>query len=158
MRWALRVAPGLAVFWVVLSGHFTPLILVLGALSVGLVAWVASRAGLDSGHVGLSPRQWLRLPRYLLWLGVEVLRASVAVSTQAWLPHPSLRPAVGLAPAPDLPELSQVIYANSITLTPGTLSMRLIDQGIRVHSLNRADLDSLQAGRMLDRVRRLGGR
>ena len=158
MRWAVRVAPGLAGFWLVLSGHYTALILALGALSVGLVAWVASRTRRDGGQVGLSPRQWLRLPGYVLWLEAEILRSAAAVTIQVWRPHPSLRPAVGLTPAPDLPELAQVIYANSITLTPGTLSMQLTDQAIRVHSLDRADLDSLRAGRMLDRVRRLGVR
>jgi multicomponent Na+:H+ antiporter subunit E len=157
MRWALRVAPLLAGFWLVLSGHFTSLILALGALSVGLVTWVAGRTRRDD-QVGLSPQQWLQLPRYLLWLALEVLRASVAVSTQAWLPRPSLRPAVGVTPAHDLSELSQVIYANSITLTPGTLSMRVIDQGVWVHSLQRADLSKLQTGRMLHRVRRLEAR
>jgi multicomponent Na+:H+ antiporter subunit E len=60
-----------------------------------------------------------------------------------------------VVPTPGLPELSQVIYANSITLTPGTLSLRVDDDGIEVHSLDPAGLRELRAGGMRDRVRKL---
>jgi multicomponent Na+:H+ antiporter subunit E len=48
-----------------------------------------------------------------------------------------------------------VIYANSITLTPGTLSLRVDDEGIEVHSLDPAGIGQLRGGGMLARVRKL---
>jgi multicomponent Na+:H+ antiporter subunit E len=144
----------LTVFWLVLSGHVEPLFLVLGGLSVVLVCWVCWRAGLAEQHPVTVPLA-LRLPRYLLWLGKEVLVSSFAVVRKVWSRRPELRPVVAVTPSRDLPDLSQVVYANSITLTPGTLSLHLEDDRIEVHSLDGTDLDTLDAGAMLARVRRL---
>ena len=52
-------------------------------------------------------------------------------------------------------ELNQVTYANSITLTPGTLSVAVHEDGIEVHSLDAAMIDELDAGDMRRRVRAL---
>ena len=57
-----------------------------------------------------------------------------------------------------LSEVGTVAYANSITLTPGTLSLQVDEAGIEVHALRRVDLDALQSGGMLDHVRGLGPR
>jgi multicomponent Na+:H+ antiporter subunit E len=56
----------------------------------------------------------------------------------------------------DLSELSQMVYANSITLTPGTLSLDVGEEHIEVHSLDPAGIKDLHSGAMLRRVRRLG--
>lgn len=154
MRWVARMAPLFAVFWLVLSGHLEPLLLVLGALSVALVCWLSVRAGLPSREMVTIPLA-LRLPRYLLWLAKEVLVSAVAVVGKAWSPRPTLAPVVAVTPSPEMSALSQVVYANSITFTPGTLSLDLDDDRIKVHSLERADVEALRAGRMLRRVRHL---
>jgi multicomponent Na+:H+ antiporter subunit E len=154
MLLTLSLAALLAGFWLVLSGHYTPLLLVLGAGSVGLVVWLVHRMGIvDHESVPLRPAP--RLPRYFWWLAGEILRSSVSVTRQVWSPRRALRPAIGVVPTPGLPELSQVIYANSITLTPGTLSLRVDDEGIEVHSLDPAGIGQLRGGGMLARVRKL---
>lgn len=155
IRATLRTALFLAVFWLVLSGHFEPLPLVLGALSVALVCWLDWWAGLKQFHNVTVPFL-LRLPRYLLWLSWQVLRSAVAVTRQVWSPRPALRPVVEPTAAGDLPELAQVIYANSITLTPGTLSLDVDDDRILVHSLVFGDVDDLHDGAMRSKVRRTG--
>ncbi|MFB8774800.1 Na+/H+ antiporter subunit E [Streptomyces broussonetiae] len=152
LRGLLRTAPVPALFWLALSGHYTPLLLALGALSVLLVCWLTRRARLE--HHGLTLPLALRLPRYFLWLSGQVLLTAWTVTRKAWTPNPGLRPVVATTPAPPLPEQSQVIYANSITLTPGTLALDVEEDGIEVHSLDRAGIDELDAGAMLRRVRR----
>ncbi|MFD0852316.1 Na+/H+ antiporter subunit E, partial [Actinomadura adrarensis] len=67
-------------------------------------------------------------------------------------------PAVGTVPARELSDVSEVIYANSITLTPGTLSLSVDDEDIEVHALQADGIDDLRGGAMLDRVRRLESR
>lgn len=151
------MAPLLAVFWLVLSGHFEPLLLALGALSVAVVGWLARRADLDQ-HYGVTLSFALRLPWYLLWLGGKVFASALTVVRKVWSPRPDLQPVVAPIPARDLPELSQVVYANSITLTPGTLSMYLDDDRIDVHSLEQSGIDDLREGAMLGKVRRMGAR
>lgn len=154
MPWIPRLAPLLAAFWLVLSGHFTPLLMALGALSVVLVAWIVRRMDVVD-HEGLPLHLSLRVPQYCVWLAGKILFSSLSVARQVWSPRLAPRPGVGVTPSPDLPELSRVIYANSITLTPGTLSLSVDDQGIEVHSLKASDIAELQAGGMWRRVRRL---
>jgi multicomponent Na+:H+ antiporter subunit E len=157
MRWIVRAAPLLVVFWAVLSGHYSPLFLILGVVSVALVIWVSWRAGLtgrDSVEWSVSPR----LPLYLLWLGKEVLVSSFALARTVWAPRPTLRPVVDTTNAHGTSLVSQVVYANSITLTPGTLSLDVNDEDIEVHSLSAQDIKALHRGDMLERVRRLEGK
>lgn len=157
MRWIPRLAPLLAAFWLLLSGHYTALLLALGAVSIVLVGWVVHRMDVVD-HEGLPLHLSPRAPLYMVWLSGQVVKSALSVAWQAWSPHRTPRPAVGVTPARDLPELSQVIYANSITLTPGTLSLAVDDEGIEVHSLNASGLTELRAGGMLERVRRLEAR
>ena len=147
----------LAPFWVVLSGHFDPLLLTLGAVSITVVCAMAWRADLYL-HRDLTVPFALRVPWFLLWLGWQVLVSSLTVVRQVWSPRLSLGPVVGSTPTQDLPELSQVTYANAITVTPGTLSLDIGDKLIRVHSLEPAGIDELRKGAMLSRVPRPGAR
>jgi multicomponent Na+:H+ antiporter subunit E len=103
-------------------------------------------------------RLTLSLPRYVAWLAVQMLVAAVRVARLVWLPRPALRPVVGRVPANDMSHLAQTIYANSITVTPGTLAMTVDDESIEVHSLQAAGLEDLRRGAMLGRVRRLESR
>jgi multicomponent Na+:H+ antiporter subunit E len=154
MRWAVLTVPPLVLFWVVLSGHFTALLLTFGALSVALVCWLSWRADFPEREdvaLPLSPG----MPRYVLWLVKEVLVSAVKVVRRVWSPHPGLRPVVGMTPAPDMSVFTQVVYANSITLTPGTLSLDVDEDRIEVHSLDAADAEALGDGEMLRRARGL---
>jgi multicomponent Na+:H+ antiporter subunit E len=151
------MVPLLAAFWVILSGHFDPLLLIIGAASITVVCAMAWRADLYL-HRDLTVPFALRLPWFFLWLGGQVFVSSLSVVRQVWSPRLGLRPVVASTPAQDLPELSQVTYANAITLTPGTLSLDISDNLIRVHGLEPTGIDELRKGAMLGRVPRPGAR
>lgn len=155
--WTLRTAPLLTAFWLILSGKYGVLLLSLGALSITLVCWISWRAD-TGGHKGIPAAMLARTPRYFLWLGKEVLRSSLWVLRRIWTPHLTLRPVVDNTPAADMSALSQVTYANSITLTPGTLSMKLHDEHIEVHGLDATTIADLDTGDMARRVRRIEAR
>lgn len=146
----------LAAFWLVLSGQYTVLLLTVGAASIALVVWISQRMEIvdEEQPIHLT----LSLPRYVAWLAVQMLVAAVRVARLVWLPRPTLRPVVGRVPAQDMSHLAQTIYANSITVTPGTLAMMVDDESIEVHSLQPAGLEDLRRGAMLGRVRRLESR
>lgn len=154
---ALSLALPLAAFWLILSGHYTGLLLALGLVSVLLVVWIVRRmVAADGTDVDLRPSP--RAPGYAVWLTGQVLVSSWAVFRQVWSLRPDPRPVVGVTPAGDLSEQARVGYANSITLTPGTLSLQVLDEGIEVHALRESGLQDLRAGGMHDRVRRLEAR
>lgn len=157
----MRLAGGglialLSVYWLVLSGHYTALLLVLGAASVALVFWIVRR--MDLVDLEGPARLGTTVAWYLPWLVIQVFVSALAVARLVWSPRPVLRPAVGRAPLGDESELLRVVYANSITLTPGTLSLSLDEEAVTVHSLDPAGLDQLRGGAMLRRVRRLEAR
>lgn len=157
IRFCARAAPLLAVFWLVLSGHYEPLLLSLGALSVLGVCWLSRRAELmESQH--LTVRRLLRLPGYLLWLGAEVLRSALAVARTVWAPRSTLQPVVEFTPLPPMSAQGQVTYANSITFTPGTLALDVNDEDIQVHSLDPTGVADLRGGAMVRRVEALEDR
>jgi hypothetical protein len=66
MRWLLQTVP-LVLFWLVLSGHYTLLLLSLGAVSTALVVALTRRAGV--ADVRVTARRLVRLPWYFAWLG-----------------------------------------------------------------------------------------
>ncbi|HEY8482348.1 MAG TPA: Na+/H+ antiporter subunit E [Spirillospora sp.] len=134
---ALALPPLLAAFWLVMSGHYTWLLLTFGALSVVLVTWVVRRMRIVDDE-SLPLRIVPRLPVYLAWLVGQIMLSALSVLRLVWAPRGKARPAFGTVPAAELPEVSKVVYANSITLTPGTLAVSFREGDIEVHSL-RAD-------------------
>lgn len=151
------LAVPLIAFWLLLSGHYTGLLLALGTLSVAMVLWLSHRMGADHGEGPLRPWRPGRILGYGAWLTGQIARSSAIVLKQVWSPRLDPRPGVGSVPTADLSEIATVAYANSITLTPGTLALRLTKDSIEVHALREADVEDLRAGTMLERVRRLEG-
>ena len=144
--------------WLLLSGHYDePLLLALGAASSAAVVAIAWRMDLidNEGHpVQLS---W-RILFYWPWLLWEIAKANVAVARIILHPALPIAPVMLKARTSQRSELGQVIYANSITLTPGTVSVDLREDGeITVHALTREAAEDLQTGVMDRRVVRLEG-
>jgi multicomponent Na+:H+ antiporter subunit E len=86
-----RIAAVLAVFWLLLSGHYTTLLLVLGGVSVVLVVWFNRR--MDDAD-GEPVRVWptLGLFAYMLWLLWSVVKANIDLGLRVWNPKMPIRP------------------------------------------------------------------
>jgi multicomponent Na+:H+ antiporter subunit E len=141
----------LAAFWLMLSGHLTPSLLMLGAISCLFVAWLTLRTGVIDKESVLSEIRWGRWWRYQLWLLVQIVGSAVGVAARILHPRLPISPVVDRVPA-DLSDLGKVIYANSITLTPGTVAINLGDGEIIVHALTREGMEQLKQGDMHRRV------
>ncbi|MFT5683940.1 MAG: multicomponent Na+:H+ antiporter subunit E [Myxococcota bacterium] len=146
----------LAGVWLVWSGHFDGRLLGLGALSCGLVVWISWRMGIVDDE-GQPMSLILRLPSYLLWLTIEVIKANIDVAKRVLDPRMPISPTLARLPAPQHTNLGKVTYANSITLTPGTVSIELDEHTILVHGLSREGVVDLQGGVMAARVCKLEG-
>jgi multicomponent Na+:H+ antiporter subunit E len=153
MRYAIA-AIVFAAAWLLWSGHYSPLLLYLGAISCGLVLLLATRTGffevdVDVLHLGR------RLPRFWLWLLKEIVKANLTVARIVLSRRMPIQPTVVSIDASDLPTVTQATLANAITLTPGTVSID-IDRGmIEVHCLTTGAADDLRNGEMLRRARML---
>ena len=152
----MKLALVLVGVWVLLSGILSPLLLGFGLASSLAVAWLAARADRRDGDPVPFVLRLGRLGRYLLWLAWEIVKANVDVSRRILSPSLPIAPAVRWLPASQRSELGRVIYADSITLTPGTLSIDLVDGWVEVHALNEESLDDLARNPDMDgRVSRL---
>jgi len=100
----------------------------------------------------------LRALRYLPWLMWQIVKANVDVARCILDPHLPIRPTVIRVKAGQRRDLGRVIYANSITLTPGTVSIDLEGDEIHVHALTREAAEGLRSGVMDRKVTELEGR
>ncbi len=156
MRHTLALSIILTAFWLANSGHYTPLILFFMVVSVALVVALSHYMDVVDGEA--QPLNiTFTLPMYLFWLAKEVVLANIAVARCVWLGGQSISPRTITVTAQQKSDLGIVIYANSITLTPGTVSIDLEDNKILVHALNKEFADDLLAGEMDRRVCRVEG-
>ncbi len=139
--------PGLAE-----EGSF--LVLGLGILSAIGVVLLCMRMGIvDHDIVPLD----LTLPtlRYVPWLTREVVRSNIDVVLRILRLGRSIDPKVIRVRASQQTDLGRVTYANSITLTPGTLTLNLEDDVLTVHSIDGTVGEALARGIMDGRIVRL---
>jgi multicomponent Na+:H+ antiporter subunit E len=149
---------GLFALWVILSGMLDAVHLAMGAACSALVTWLS--ADLLFTRVDTGERRWLtfihwgRFLAYLPWLGWEIVKANVQVLKLVLGPLSRLRPAIITYKAPDLSsEVSRVILANSITLTPGTVTLDVgLDGVYTVHAIDEGSAEGLLEGSMERKV------
>lgn len=142
--------------WLVLSGHFEPLLLSLGGLSVIAVVAIAHRMDVVD-HEGHPLHLGWRAMVYWPWLGREIVKANIDVARIIITPSLPISPTMIRVDATQKTELGHVIFANSITLTPGTVAVDLEDKSIGVHALSAASARELAAGEMDRRVTAMEG-
>ncbi len=153
---AVSLAVVLYFLWLLLSGHYVPLLLALGALSALLVVTIALRMDLvdRKGHpMHLSPKALLYWP----WLAWEIVKSNVDVARRILSPSLPISPTVIHVKASQKSDLGKVIYGNSITLTPGTVTVDIDGDKIEVHALTREAAQALRDGDMDRRITRLEG-
>ena len=99
-----------------------------------------------------------RAVMYWPWLAVEIVKANIDVAKRVFSAGPNISPTVFTVKSSQKTELGQVIYANSITLTPGTTTMDIDEGTFVVHTIAKDVGDDLSAGEMDRRVSLLEGR
>lgn len=144
----------LSLLWLGNSGFYTPLLLSFGAVSVVFVVWLVHR--MDIVDQESHPFHLSRgLPGYYLWLMKKIVEANIEVVSCVWRGNHSISPCQEQLPCELHSDISRVIYANSITLTPGTVAMDLGENGILIHSLTASARDELLEGEMQRRIAKL---
>ncbi|MDA0997991.1 MAG: Na+/H+ antiporter subunit E [Proteobacteria bacterium] len=156
MLQAISLAAALTAFWVLLSGYWIPLILCLGAASILACVYIARRMEIID-HEGHPIHISFQGITYFPWLLKEIVLSNIAVAKAILKGGSAIRPQVLQVPASQRDALGQVIYANSITLTPGTVSIGIDEGVITVHALMDETADGLRTGDMNARVCRLEG-
>jgi multicomponent Na+:H+ antiporter subunit E len=139
-----------------MSGIFEPLILLLGVFSCVLVVVIAMRMDVID-HEAVPVHLTLKVLLYWPWLLWEIVKANIDV-TKRVLGLAEISPTMVRIKATQKTDLGIVIFANSITLTPGTISIDVDEDGyILVHALSREGTEGLEGGEMDRRVSEMEG-
>ncbi len=132
----------LAVEWILLSGRTTDsLTLSLGAASIVLVLLLVQRLGILDPET--APQA--RLPAYLRywnWLGGEIVKANLAVTRIVMRADLDVTPRVVRVPGRARTPMGRAVFANSITLTPGTVTVAVEGDDMVVHALTADFVDA----------------
>jgi multicomponent Na+:H+ antiporter subunit E len=156
VRYAFDLFVVLFAAWLVWSGHYVPLLITLGALScLGMVALCVRMRIVDREAAPMVfPHRALV---YLPWLMWQIVKANIHVALRILHPRLPIHPNIVRVRPSQRTDMGRVIYANSITLTPGTLSLHVSDQRIVVHALTEESAADLrqEPGSMDRRITRL---
>ena len=139
------------VAWLLWSGMYKPLMLTLGALSVALTILLAWRMRFFKKRL-FALRFSFGILRYWGWLFIEVVKSSIQVMRVVLRPTIEVAPVVVKIPRNQRSEFQTMMLGNSITLTPGTITLDVDEDTILVHALTEAGADDLMAGEMARRV------
>jgi multicomponent Na+:H+ antiporter subunit E len=150
---AAVIAGTMFLFWLILSGHYTPWLVgsgVVMSIAVAAIALYMGYADAEGHPIGLIVRGMIYWP----WLLAEMIKSALGVARLVLDPRLPISPTVVKVKSSQKTAVGLTTYANSITLTPGTISMQVSssDREILVHGITRETAGALADGEMDRRV------
>jgi len=140
--------------WWILSGLTLFLILCLGAGSIFFIVWICHR--MDTIDHETHPIHLATgIITYFPWLLWKIILANWDVAKVILMNNSSIRPRLIRIKASQVSEVGLVAYANSITLTPGTVTLDVEGEDFLIHSLTEGSYDDLLGGEMDQRITKL---
>lgn len=139
----MRIVPTIALFalWLVLSNSYHPVHLALGVITAITVVWLGTKNAPQSRRFGS-----LSALLYMPWLFMQVLKSGLHVSRLILHPALPIKPEL----VPYETKLSSdgelVVLGNSITLTPGTITVEIEPRKLIVHAIDAEAKQDLLSG------------
>ena len=142
--------------WLLLSGHYTPLFLTFGVATCTVAVYVSVRMEILDHESAPFHLTW-RAVTYLPWLTWQIVKSNVDVARLILNPSLPINPSMVHFEASQQTDLGRFIYANSITLTPGTITTGIRETDFEVHALTFHAVDGSEENDMNRRVTALEG-
>lgn len=141
----------LFLFWLVLSPGISTQTIVAGLLISFCVALYNQDLAFEEGETSFySVKGVVKLFRFIIVLLVEIIKANIDVAKIVLSPSMPISPCFVKVPLTQKKDMNRVLYANSITLTPGTLSVDMNEEEILVHALTKEAAEGMD-GNVLDK-------
>lgn len=153
---AFSLAGTLLVFWLLLSGHYVPFIIILGVASSAGVVLLARRMDVID-HEGHPIHLGKDALWYWPWLVKEIVVSGWQVTRIILDPRLPIEPTLVRFRPGQRTQVGLATHANSITLTPGTVSIDVSEDEFLVHALTREGAEGVRSGDMDARVSRFEG-
>lgn len=135
-------------FWVLLSASFEWMHLALGLIFSFAVAW------LNSGYSPFVPKfgLWFRILLYIPWLFYKIVQSSVHLSKLILHPKLPIAPRLISVDSKLNHHAAVVLFGNSITLTPGTITAEVDRNKLIVHSMDKDLSEDLESKEMETKI------
>ncbi|MFC1499506.1 Na+/H+ antiporter subunit E [Candidatus Zixiibacteriota bacterium] len=156
LQLAIGLFVSLLILWLLSSGHYTALIISFGIFSCALVVFLAWKMEIIDSE-GVPIHLLGRGLIYFPWLIWQIILSNIDVTKRVLSPKVDVSPRLIEVKTSQKTDLGRVIYANSITLTPGTVSIMVHDDRILVHAIAEEVAIDLDKGEMDRRVTRMEG-
>ncbi len=143
-------------FWLALSGHYTTWLVSAGAVSAAVCVYAVLRAQIidrEGQPFELLPRTLIYYP----WLIAEIVKSAWAVTRIILQPSLPISPTMTVVHAKQKLPSGIATFGNSITLTPGTITVGVAGKELTVHALVKDGARELEAGEMNARVAQFEG-
>lgn len=146
----------LLVTWLIFSGLFDAFHITLGVISCGLVTWISSDLLFDDRAIPLRRRlvQGGRLFAYLAWLLWQVVLANLHLFRLAFGSQEEVQPQILRYETSLRSDFEKYLLANSITLTPGTVTIKILGDVFYIHAISDVAAGGLD-GEMERRIARI---
>jgi len=144
-------------FWILLSGYFDFMHLFLGVISSLFVSFTSHSLLIGDSNIREGFKKIIRFFKYLPWLLYQILLANLDVVYRTLHPGMPIAPRIIKFKTNLETDLAKVILANSITLTPGTVTIDIKEGEFFVHAIAEAPAESLLGGEMQARVKQIEG-
>lgn len=146
----------LMVIWVVLSGFFDVFHLSLGLISCAIVVWLSSDLLFENRHHRLNVRikQAFGLFAYSIWMIGQIILSNIYVLRLALGSTEKLEPQIVRYKCSLNTDFQRFLLANSITLTPGTVTIKIIGDTYYVHAISDETANGLD-GTMESRIKKV---
>jgi len=146
------------VFWMLLSGEFHFILIFSGIVSSLFVAYISHDLLIGKVDIRLGTKKAFRFLRYLPWLLRQLVMANLDLAYRTLHPRMPIDPQVVKFDTPLKSDIGIAILANSITLTPGTVTIEANREGEFIaHTISKEEAEALLSGGMQSRVMRIEG-
>ncbi|MGY9013770.1 MAG: Na+/H+ antiporter subunit E [Rhodospirillales bacterium] len=156
MGQVISMAIVMIIFWLTLSGNYTAFLITAGVISSVIIALLAYRMNIADReghpiHLGLSALT------YWPWLIWQIIFSALNVTRIIVSPSLPISPTLTRVKMSQKSDVGRVTFANSITLTPGTISVDIEGDEILVHAITSDNATDLEAGGMDKRCTQFEG-
>ena len=146
----------LFVFWIILNGNITREILLFGVvISMIVYKFTYKSTRLTSSLERKALKKLPLIIKYLAILVFEVYKANIEIIKQVLSPHPEIKPTLKYFKADLRSRISLVALANSITLTPGTITVTMNEDELLIHALKVEYLDGIEESIFVEKLKEL---
>ncbi|MBC7125159.1 MAG: Na+/H+ antiporter subunit E [Bacteroidales bacterium] len=139
----------LFLIWLLLTGTFELISLILGVLIAGILALAFGKNSNVFGRFRLTPKVFVYSVIYLFVLIWEIVKSNIDVALRVINPKLPINPGIVKVKTRLKSPMGRMILANSITLTPGTLTIDIDDDELYIHWIDVKTLDAEEASRKI---------